>query len=185
MNAPGTKIMCSLFALITLSFSAASLVFMGERWARYLTASTMLGAVAIGFPAAVLALARKIRDDRGRNGMYNYFDETETRATDKFHAVYVACTAALAISASMMWIESLDTFIFTPKMAATFAKSDLGTQLTREDVTHMIIFFSNLGLIASLAVAYLQRAKGRYLAIASLVIGLTFAALSLLLYASS
>lgn len=179
MNLSGTKALCVLFTLIALSMSAASLVFMGISWAKYLLITCIFSAVAIGLPFAALAMLKKIDDDRGRRGVYNFLNEDETKTSDRLNGLYHICTTVLIVAALLMWIGFFFSFVLQPAEEAIYATSDLGVPLSRADVAGTSLFFSNLCIVSSLMVAYLQRGKGAYLSAASVSSGVAFFLLSL------
>lgn len=178
----GTKILCVLVTLLALTAAAFALVVMGYQWAKGSVVVTILAAVWVGFPSAVFGFFRKLADDRGRKGVYTYLNDDESVSNDQWYVVYSISTAVLVVAVLMIWLGYVNTFAFNRAAQDGFATSNTGCPLSRLEAADMAGFCVRLCLAASLAMAYLQRGKGRYLTGVSLGCGGALFILALLLH---
>jgi ABC-type sugar transport system permease subunit len=149
-----TKLMCSIAALIALSSSAFSLLSMGYHWARWIVFVSVSAGAWICFPSSVLAMLRKIDDDRGRRGVYAYRDDAASQFRDSWHVIYPTCTAILVIAVLTMWAGYVDAFAISEATQGTFATSDTGQSLTRGEAAETVVFCVGFSSALSLWMAY-------------------------------
>ncbi|HVI53798.1 MAG TPA: hypothetical protein VM621_01950 [Luteibacter sp.] len=176
-----TKIMCSILAFFALSSSAFALVSLGYHWARWIVFMSISTAVWIGLPSAVLVMLRKLDDDRGDRKAYSHSEYAGRKIDDRLYVIYPVCTSVLAIAALAIWIGCVAAYVIAQPVHGTFALSDSGRPLTRNQAMQMVIFCTGISSILSLGMGYLQRGKGDVLVKASLLCGAAYLTLGLIL----
>lgn len=163
-----TKTMCVLLALFAVSAGSMALTLVGKDWAKPVGIACMSLSVWVGFPASVLAMLRKIHDDRGRLGTYSYFDDDAHRNNDKYYVVYPACVALLLLAVSLCGAGYVEGFFQSEGVNNAFAMSDRGRSIDRQDIAKLLIFCIGLCTMSATFMAYVLREKGLYLAKLSL-----------------
>lgn len=177
-----TKIMCALSVCMAIASSAFALFAMGYHWSKWIVIGSVSIGVWIGFPSAMLALLRKLDDDRGRRGIYSYLDDESEKSNDRFFVIYPICTAILILVVLITWIGCVCILATTGLADGPLGISDAYGPLIRKQAIQVVIFCVAMSSVASLYVAYVQRGKGRFLVEISLSCGIAFLVLGLVLY---
>ena len=146
-----------------------ALLAMGYRWAMSAMIACVSIGVWLGFTAWVFGTLRKMDDDRGRRGYYDYLNLSSTRESDRWHWVYTASTSFITVGSIVVVIGAMKTYVFGPDGHWLATTTDGGTPLTRDQSLTLASIPMVSCAVGSLFLAYTQREKGRVLVRTSLI----------------